>query len=539
MASNPPVRQNRTLRADRPPTPARRPDEQDDEVTMGTVWVWGDQLNRDLAHLRGSDPAATRVLLVVSDAKLTERRWHRQKLHLVVSAMRHFAAELDDAGYAVDLRRAASLRAGFRAHLAEHRPEGIRAMEPASLPGSRLLDALAVEGRERADYDLEVVDNDHFLCHWRTFDEWADGRTALKLEDFYRWRRRASGYLMDGEEPAGGRWNFDHDNRQPPSETLADRAPTPVTSRLDDLDRDTLGWLPDGVWGAAPDGTWATTRGRALARLRHFVEAALPAFGDHQDAMVTGAWSLNHSLLSHALNLGLLHPREVCDAVEEAYRAGDVPINAAEGYLRQVLGWREYVWGVYRRWMPGYGRTNRLRADLEVPPAFTGEADTDMACVSDTLRSVHDHAYAHHIQRLMILANLATSAGIHPGKLADWMHASFVDGYDWVMVPNVLGMGTFADGGRMSTKPYVSGGAYIDRMSDHCSGCRYDRSRRTGEDACPFTTLYWDFLDRNADLLRGNHRLARAYATLGRLNDLDEVRQRAADVRRRLTAGEL
>jgi deoxyribodipyrimidine photolyase-related protein len=501
---------------------------------MRTVWVWGDQLNRDLAHLRGSDPADTRVLLVVSQAKLTERRWHRQKLHLVVSAMRHFAAELEAAGYEVDLRRAPSMRAGFAAHVAEHAPDQVRAMEPASLPGSRLLTSLADEHDH-----LEVVDNDHFLCHWRDFDAWADARRQLKLEDFYRWRRKASGYLMDGDDPAGGRWNHDHANREPPTDDLADRAPLPVTSRLDELDRDTLGWLPDQVWGAAPDGVWATTRRRALARLRHFVEEALPAFGDHQDAMVAGAWSLNHSLLSHALNLGLLHPGEVCDAVEEAYRAGGVPVNAAEGYLRQVLGWREYVWGVYRRWMPDYARANHLRADLDVPPAFTGEAGTDMACVADTVRSVHDHAYAHHIQRLMILANLATSAGIHPRKLTDWMHASFVDGYDWVMVPNVLGMGTYADGGRMSTKPYVSGGAYIDRMSDHCGGCRYDRTKRVGDDACPFTTLYWDFLDRHRDTLRGNHRLGRPYQTLDRLSDLPAVRERAVEVRRRLAAGEL
>jgi deoxyribodipyrimidine photolyase-related protein len=500
---------------------------------MESVWVWGDQLNRDLAHLRGTDPARTRVLLVVSEAKLTERRWHRQKLHLVVSAMRHFADELTTAGYRVDLRRAATMRAGLEDHLAEHAPIALRAMEPASLPGNRLLAELA------AVHDIDVVDNDHFLCHWRVFDAWADTRRSLKQEDFYRWRRRATGYLMDGEEPAGGRWNFDHDNREPPPADLASRAATPVTSALDDLDRDTLTWLPDDLVGAPPDGTWATTRRRALARLRHFVELSLPAFGDHQDAMVAGAWSLNHSLLSHALNLGLLHPREVCDAVEGAYRAGTVPINAAEGFLRQVLGWREYIWGVYRRWMPSYADANVLGGDLDVPPAFTGAAPTRMACVADVAASIHEHAYAHHIQRLMVLANLATSAGVDPRRLTDWMHAVFVDAYEWVMIPNVVGMGTFGDGGRMSTKPYVSGGAYIDRMSDHCGGCHYDRTKRTGDDACPFTTLYWDVLDRNREQLGSNHRLARPYATLDRLSDLGAVRDRAQEVRRLLAAGEL
>jgi deoxyribodipyrimidine photolyase-related protein len=354
------------------------------------------------------------------------------------------------------------------------------------------------------------------------------------MEDFYRWRRRATGYLMDGDEPAGGRWNHDHDNREPPTDDLADRAPAPVTSRLDELDRDTLDWLPDGVWGAAPDGVWATTRRRALARLRHFVDPR--AAGLRRPPGRDGDRRLVAQPLAAQPRA---EPRPAAPARGLRRRRGGlpgrgVPINAAEGYLRQVLGWREYVWGVYRRWMPGYARVNRLRADLDVPPAFTGEAGTDMACVADTVRSMHDHAYAHHIQRLMVLANLATSAGIHPGKLTDWMHASFVDGYDWVMVPNVLGMGTFADGGRMSTKPYVSGGAYIDRMSDHCGDCRYDRTQRVGDDACPFTTLYWDFLDRHRDTLRGNHRLARPYQTLDRLADLPAVRERASEVRRRL-----
>ncbi|MTV26312.1 cryptochrome/photolyase family protein [Nitriliruptoraceae bacterium ZYF776] len=495
---------------------------------MDSVWVWGDQLNRDLAHLRGTDPASTRVLLVVSDAKLTERRWHVQKAHLVVSAMRHFAAELEDAGYAVDLRRAPSMRAGFEAHVDEHDPSSVRVMEPASLPGNRLL----------ADLDVEVVDNDHFLCHWREFDGWAGDAERLRMEDFYRWRREVSGVLMDGDEPAGGRWNFDHDNRQRPDGSLA-RTRDPVVSELDALDRDTLDWLPDDLPGTAPDGTWATTRRRALVRLRRFVDEALPRFGDHQDVMVAGNWSLHHALLSHALNLGLLHPREVVEAAEEAYRSGHAPINAVEGFVRQIIGWREFIWNVYRRWMPSYATRNHLRADLEVPPAFTG-APTEMRCVQDTVRSIHEHAYAHHIQRLMVLANLATSAGVHPGAFTDWMHGAFVDAYEWVMVPNVIGMGTFADGGRMSTKPYVSSGAYIDRMSEgYCGDCRYDRTQRTGDDACPFTTLYWDFLARNRDELGGNHRLARPYANLDRLSDVDEVRERAREVRRRLTAGEL
>ena len=221
---------------------------------MRTVWIWGDQLNVDLAHLRGASPADTRVLMVVSTAKLAERRWHVQKAHLLVSAMRHFAAELEERGYQVDLRRADSMLAGFQAHVDEHAPSRVRAMEPASLPGRRLLSGL----------DVEVVDNDHFLCHWRDFDAWAGDRQRLRMEDFYRWRRGETGTLMDGAEPVGGRWNYDHDNREPPTADLAGRAPRPVRSELDELDRDTLAhWLPDGLVGAPPDGTWATTRRRS------------------------------------------------------------------------------------------------------------------------------------------------------------------------------------------------------------------------------------------------------------------------------------
>ncbi len=504
---------------------------------MRTVWVWGDQLDPQLTHLRGSDPDDTRVLLVVAESKLRSRRWHVQKLHLVVTAMRRFARELEARGFAVDLRRAPSMREGLAAHVARYRPDHVRAMEPASLPGDRLLRMLA-EDPDRS-YDLEVVDNDHFLCHWREFERWAAGRTSLRMDAFYRWRRKQTGYLMDGDEPAGGRFSFDGDNREPPHPGLADEARDPVRSSWDDLDAETLTWLPDDTFGAPPDGVWPTSRRRALVRLRRFVEEGLPAFGDHQDAMVSGAWSLHHSLLSPALNLGLLRPGEVCDAIEEAYLAGHVPINAAEGFLRQVLGWREFVWGVSRHLADEHAEANTLDAREPLPPAFEGRASTHMACLSDTLQQIHDHGYAHHIQRLMVLANLATSAGVDPGELTGWMHASFVDAYDWVMVPNVKGMGTFADGGRITTKPYISGGAYLDRMSDHCGGCRYDPRARTGPDACPFTTLYWDVLDRRRDVLEGNPRMGRAYHTLDRLGDVEEVRERAEAVRAALRDGTL
>jgi deoxyribodipyrimidine photolyase-related protein len=358
------------------------------------------------------------------------------------------------------------------------------------------------------------------------------------MEDFYRFQRRRLGYLMDGEEPAGGRWNYDTENREPPP-TDGRAWPTPPTTPLDDCDREVLGSLPDSCWGAEPDGTWATSRTEALRRLDHAVTNVLPLFGPHEDAMLSTSWHLAHTLLSPYLNLGLLRPDEVCDAVDAGWRAGEIPLASAEGFIRQVIGWREYVWGVYWLWMPEYRHNNELVATRPVPPVFRGEASTDMRCVSHVLADVDRYGWTHHIQRLMVLGNLSLTAGVDPWELTRWMWASFVDGAEWVMLPNVIGMALHADGGRMASKPYASGGAYIHRMSDYCGGCRYDRRKRTGDDACPFTTLYWDFMARHEERLLANPRTSRQVYAMRRLGDLDDVRVRAAEVLVRLDAGDL
>ena len=494
-----------------------------------TIWVLGDQLNRSIGALADAVAGEDRVLLVESRAKLDGAR-HRQRTHLVVTAMRRFAAELADAGFEVDHRPAPTLAAGLAAHRARFSPAEVIATEPTSWDGRQLLER---EG-------VAAVRSNQFLCHEDDFAAWADGRGAgrLRMEEFYRWQRTRLGYLLDGEEPCGGRWNFDDQNREPPPKT-GDPWPEPVRSRLDDVDRDVLAAIGPAGFGEDPTGWWATSRRAALARLRHAIDELLPMFGSHEDATVERSWHLAHTLLSPALNIGLLLPGEVCDAAEDAYRAGQVPIASAEGFIRQVIGWREYVWGLYWLWMPGYRDRNALRARSPLPPAFTDPDKTEMRCVAHAVTGIEERGWVHHIQRLMVLANLGTLAGIDPKAFVAWMTDSFVDGAEWVMLPNVIGMGLHADGGQMATKPYVSGGRYLSKMTDHCGSCRYDPTKRVGDDACPYTTLYWDFLDRHRDRFESNHRMARAVAGLDRLGDLPEVRSRARSVRQRLADGTL
>jgi deoxyribodipyrimidine photolyase-related protein len=497
-----------------------------------TVWVFGDQLNRSRGALGGQMPGQCRVLLVESETLTTSRRWHRQRLHLVLSAMTHFAAELRAEGFEVDHRTARTLGQGLLDHVAEFGTRRVVAMEPTSWDGRAELERLGVE----------LVRNDLFLCHYDDFASWAAGRKRLTMEDFYRWQRLRLGVLMDvgagGPEPVGGKWNFDHDNREPPPR---DGRSWPAIERfeLDDIDREVLDRLPDTTFGADPDGTWPVTRAQALVRLNEFVDHALAVFGPHEDAMLAAEWKLAHSVLSSSMNLGLLHPSEVVEAVEAAHRRGAAPLSSVEGFIRQVIGWREYVWGVYWLWMPEYRTSNVLGATRPVPPAFTGEAATEMACVAGVIGHVNDHGYAHHIERLMVLGNLALTAAVDPSAMTAWMRESFVDGADWVMLPNVVGMALFADGGMMATKPYASGGAYINKMSDSCRSCRFDPKKRVGPDACPYTTLYWDFLARNADVFASNHRMARPLAAMRRLSDLPAVRSRATEVLGRLERGEL
>jgi deoxyribodipyrimidine photolyase-related protein len=469
-------------------------------------WLFADQLGPHFL-----DSPAQPVLMIESKAVFRRRAFHRQKAHLVLSALRHRAAEL---GAQAEFVRAETYAEAIR--------EPVSVCHPTSRAARDLVRRLGVE----------VLPPRGFVTAPEDFTAWAHGRRGLRMEDFYRDARQRHGILMDGAEPVGGRWNLDEENRQPPPRAATLGVPPPPEIVEDDIDaavRDDLDrWArDDGITFVGNDGPrlFPATRREALDRLRHFVTHRLPAFGPYEDAMLAGDPWMSHSMLSAPMNLGLLDPVEVVHAAEDAYRAGAAPLSSVEGFVRQIIGWRDFIWHLYWYFEPGYRRENELGA-TEPIPAWFAELDAEAVearCLSDVLRGVRDRGWVHHIPRLMVLGNYAMQRGWRPEAMSDWFHRSFVDGYEWVMTANVIGMSQFADAGRMSTKPYAGGGAYINRMSDYCGGCRYDPKVRVGDDACPYTAGYWAFLQRNEGRLRSNHRMRQPMRGLDRLADLDAL----------------
>ncbi len=452
-------------------------------------------------------PRDGRVLLIESVGKGTALPYHRKKLVLVLGALRNLAAELQEAGYPVDHRGAATYADGIRAHIAKHRPSEVLVPEPAEWGIAESLRALAAEmaapaaGDDRPRAPITIVPERRMLVPRADFAEWARGRKLLRMEDFYRVQRRRLRVLVDDRgEPAGGTWNLDHENRETAKALQKHGLPDePIGFAPDARLREVIA-LVDGMpnqWGGTEGFDLPVSRAQALDALDDFIAHRLADFGPFEDAMLRGRTYLYHSRLSAAMNVGLLHPREVVDAAVRAWDEGrgPVPLQSVEGFVRQIIGWREYVNGIYWTKMPAYREVNYFGFTRPLPQGYWEPEAIDLACVSDSVRMVRDTAYAHHIHRLMILANFATLAGVHPLRLSDWFWAGFADAFEWVELPNVVGMGTFGDGGTMSSKPYVSAAAYVNRMSDYCGGCRYDPKLRTGPKACPFNYLYWTFLD--------------------------------------------
>ncbi|OLP59476.1 deoxyribodipyrimidine photolyase [Xaviernesmea oryzae] len=487
------------------------------------ILILGDQLSLDVSSLNGADPKIDRVVLCEVMEEATYVRHHPKKIAFLFSAMRHFAEALRHKGFSVDYTKlddvdnSGSFTGEVRRAVRALRPERLIVTEPGEY---RVAQAMA--GWQR-DFNLpvEIRDDRRFLCSRADFAAWAKGRKALRMEYFYRDMRRRTGLLMDGDQPVGGRWNFDAENRKPASQA-GDDLFAPPARRAIRPDRITAQVLElvsarfSAHFGSLEGFDFAVTAKDAESLVDDFVTHHLPSFGDRQDAMLTADPVLSHSLLSFYVNAGLLDPLSVCRRVEAAYRAGKAPLNAAEGFIRQIIGWREYVRGIYWLQMPGYAENNALDASRALPDFYwTGE--TKMACVSAVVRQTRDMAYAHHIQRLMITGNFALLAGIDPQAVHRWYLEVYADAYEWVEMPNVIGMSQFADGGLLGSKPYAAGGSYINRMSNYCGGCAYDVKKKTGTDACPFNALYWDFLARHESRFRSNRRMAPVYASWARM----------------------
>ncbi|NBC88245.1 MAG: cryptochrome/photolyase family protein, partial [Alphaproteobacteria bacterium] len=377
--------------------------------------------------------------------------------------------------------------------------------------------------------DVEILPDDRFVCPIADFRDWAEGRKHLTMEHFYREMRRKTGLLMreDGQGksvPVGGEWNYDSENREPPKDDMdppavPDFEPDAITREVIDL----VGEQFPDHFGDLEPFRWPVTRAEAEKAADAFFAARIEKFGPYQDAMVHGEDDLYHSMLSTSLNCGLLDPLDLCERAEKAYEEGRAPLNSVEGFIRQIIGWREYVRGFYWLLMPGLESDNALNAQRALPEFFwTGE--TDMRCLADCIRSTREDAHAHHIQRLMVLGNFCLLAGIEPRQVQDWYLVVYADAYQWVELPNVSGMILYADGGKLATKPYAASGNYINKMSDYCRECRYSVSKKTGPDACPFNPLYWHFMDRHRDRLESNRRVGRIYANWDRMG---EDKQRA------------
>ena len=478
-----------------------------------------DHLNAQRGVLRDASAETDLVVMVESARMQSGRPWHKERLFFLISSARHFAQELRDAGLTVEYVTAPTTPDGIARVRAKYPNLDWFSATPSSFEQTRQFENL----------NITLVENDFFLTPRDLFFGWAESQKTFVMENFYRAQRVRLGILVQDGKPVGERWNFDEFNRLPPPKNHS-WTPTP-SQKLDEIDLEVAKQLDH-----QPSQVWATTRTAALAALDHFVKHNLRQFGPYEDAVAKDEWAMHHSLLSPYLNNGLLLPDEVVAAALNAFEQG-APIESVEAFVRQVIGWREYINGMY--WFLGedYVNGNGLAATRKLLPLFTDSKQTKMSCVSHVVADIEARAWTHHIPRLMILSNLALLTGTNPQQFLDWMRENFVDASQWVMVPNVIGMGVHADGGQLMTKPYAAGGAYLNRMTEYCKGCSYDPKKRVGEDACPFTTLYWDFLDRHRDAFTKNHRMFQPMAGLKKLSDLHEVRERAQQVLEGLEAG--
>ena len=482
--------------------------------------ILGDQLSHQIASLRDINIDTDIVLMAEVSAEVTYVKHHKRKIAFLFAAMRHFAEELRRAGTNVIYRRlddqnnGGSLESELKQVIASRKISKL----VVTMPGEYRLMETMRSWQSTLDVAVELREDDRFLCSLDKFNKWADGRRQLRMDFFYRDMRRDHNVLMDGGEPVGGKWNFDSDNREPPVAGMV--IPPPLQFVPDKITNDVLALVSERCadhFGDLDDFGFAVTREQALAVLDHFVDQRLNNFGKYQDAMVLDEPWVYHSHIGFYLNAGLLLPAEVISAAETAYHSGGVPLNSVEGFIRQILGWREFVRGIYWLKMPAYADLNFFEAKRDLPE-FYWSGETKMLCLAQAVDATKKYAYAHHIQRLMVLGNFALLAGLSPEQVNEWFLIVYADAYEWVELPNVSGMVLFADGGYLASKPYAAGGAYINRMSNYCKHCHYKVSQKNGVTACPFNYLYWDFLIRNRSKLKDNARLGMMYRSLDRMD---------------------
>ncbi|SFB85240.1 cryptochrome/photolyase family protein [Tropicimonas isoalkanivorans] len=502
------------------------------------ILVLGDQLTPEMAALKKADKGEDVVVMAEVASEATYVSHHPKKIALIFAAMRKFAGRLRNDGWEVAYTRlddednAGSIPGELLRRADETGAKSVLATRPGEW---RLIEAL-----EETPLDVELLEDDRFIASHTEFEKWAEGRKELRMEHFYRDMRRKTGLLMEDGDPAGGKWNFDHENRKPAKDDLF--GPHPCWFEPDKTVEEVLDLVEarfgDNFGDLRPFG-FATDAAQAEQVLEHFLTESLECFGDYQDAMLANDRFLYHSLISAYMNIGLLDPLDVCRRVETAWKDGKAPINAAEGFIRQIIGWREYMRGIYFLEGPDYPRRNALNHQRKLPDLYWG-AETKMACLSHAVAQTREEAYAHHIQRLMVTGNFALLTGINPTEVHEWYLSVYFDAFEWVEAPNTVGMSQFADGGIVGSKPYVSSGNYINKMSDYCGGCDYAVSKKTGQGACPFNLLYWYFLNRHRERFEKNPRMSQMYRTWDRMSDdkRETVLDEAEAFLDRMSAGE-
>jgi deoxyribodipyrimidine photolyase-related protein len=483
--------------------------------------ILGDQLSFDLSALDTANPSQTIILMMELAEETTYVRHHKRKIAYILSAMRHHAEALRSGGWTVDYVKlddpanTGSFTGEVARAIAHHTPDQII----VTTSGEWRVQAMLESWELLFGIAVDIRPDTRFIAPTGFFDAWAQGRKSFRMEFFYREMRRLTGLLMEGDKPVGGEWNYDSENRKPPKGGLSYPkriafAPDAITHGVLDMVAARFADHP----GNLANFDFAVTAEQAAEAETAWLRDCLPSFGDYQDAMVSGQPLMWHALLSPYINSGLIDPLALCRKAEAEYHAGRAPLNAVEGFIRQIIGWREYVRGIYWREGPDYVNRNALNARRALP-AFYWTGETEMHCLKQAIGQTLELAYAHHIQRLMITGNFALLIGADPKDVHRWYLEVYADAYEWVELPNTLGMSQFADGGLLASKPYASSGAYIDRMSDYCGNCRYDVKQRTGPDACPFNALYWDFLARNRKALGTNQRLSMPYRNWDKMAD--------------------